>query len=242
MRKTVIRVVFYSSALCIMAFMVYGRSIWVPAYLKIKGKRTVEEVIARYGPGAEKRLSPYFTRSGIEYPPEKIALVALKEEKRLELWGFGGGAWRKIKEYDILGASGASGPKLKQGDHQVPEGFYGIIGLNPNSSYHLSMKLDYPNAFDLEQAKAEKRDNLGGDIFIHGKSGSVGCLAMGDPAIEELFTVVDKVGRSNAAVIIAPWDFRERTWNVREGSPPWLPGLYAEIDKALNTYTVMPEE
>ena len=131
-----------------MANLVYGRSMWVPVYQKIKGKRTVDEVIARYGPSAEKRLLPHFLAAGIEYPPEKLTLIALKQEKQLELWALDSAGWNNIKTYDIMGASGGDGPKLRQGDHQVPEGFYDIIGLNPNSSYHLSMKLNYPNDYD----------------------------------------------------------------------------------------------
>jgi murein L,D-transpeptidase YafK len=114
-----------------------------------------------------------------------------------------------IHSYSVLAASGHNGPKLREGDRQVPEGFYRITSLNPNSSYHLSIKLNYPNAFDQQHADEEGRDHLGGDIFIHGKAASIGCLAMGDPAIEELFVMVEKVGRSNVQVIIAPHDPRQ---------------------------------
>jgi L,D-transpeptidase catalytic domain len=86
-----------------------------------------------------------------------------------------------IHSYSVLVASGHNGPKLREGDRQVPEGFYRITSLNPNSSYHLSIKLNYPNAFDQQHADEEGRDRLGGDIFIHGKAASIGCLAMGRP-------------------------------------------------------------
>jgi hypothetical protein len=236
MNKTIVRVVVYSSVLVLIVLVLNRPYILVSAYQRFKGRRTVAKVIEKYGPGAEERLLQYFEVSGIAYPPERITIVALKEEKALELWGLSSGNWNMIRTYSILGASGTEGPKLKQGDLQVPEGFYRIAGLNPNSSYHLSMKLDYPNAFDLEQAKREGRDNLGGDIFIHGSTGSVGCLAMGDPAIEELFTIVEKVGRANTRVIISPKDFRRVQWEVVNGSPPWLPHLYAKIDNALREF------
>ena len=239
MRKITIRPVFYLTLIAFMAFIVYGRSIWVPAYQKINGRRTVAEVIAKYGAKAEKRLLPYFQEAGIEYPPEKITLIALKEEKELELWAFDSSRWLNVKTYDILGASGKAGPKLRQGDLQVPEGIYDIVGLNPNSSYHLSMKLNYPNAYDQAQAKKENRSNLGGDIFIHGKTGSVGCLAMGDPAIEELFTVVEKVGRAGTKVIISPKDSRKAKLYLPEDSPVWLADLYAQIENALESYKMM---
>ena len=132
-----------------------------------------------------------------------------------------------------------AGPKLKQGHRQVPEGLYDIAGLNPNSSYHLSVKLNYPNAFDQAQAEKENRSNLGGDIFIHGKTGSVGCLAMGDSAIEELFTVAEKVGRQNIEIIISPRDSRRTKLNVPANSPSWLIELYANIAKALENYKMI---
>ena len=97
---------------------------------------------------------------------------------------------RKFSKYPIQGASGDIGPKLIEGDRQVPEGLYEIIGFNPNSSYHISMQLNYPNDFDLKHASAEGRDHSGNNIFIHGKDESIGCLAMGDAAIDFLLVVV----------------------------------------------------
>ena len=89
---------------------------------------------------------------------------------------------------------GASGPKIQRGDKQVPEGVYGISYLNPNSAYHLSLGVNYPNAFDREMAAKDGRKNLGGDIMIHGKNVSSGCLAVGDEPAEELFVLAAEVG------------------------------------------------
>lgn len=91
----------------------------------------------------------------------------------------------------MLAASGGPGPKLREGDLQVPEGVYRLTAFNPNSSYHLSLRVDYPNAEDRAAedravARSDRRTSLGGDIFIHGKAVSIGCLAIGDPGIEEL--------------------------------------------------------
>ncbi len=65
-------------------------------------------------------------------------------------------------------------PKFKEGDGQIPEGIYGIEYLNPNSKFHLSMKINYPNSFDKEMAKIDNRKNLGGDIMIHGSNKTIG--------------------------------------------------------------------
>lgn len=119
----------------------------------------------------------------------------------------------------------------------MPEGVYRIIGLNPNSSYHLSMKLDYPNSFDLRHAKHERRSRPGSNIFIHGKSGSVGCLAMGNEAIEELFVLVAAVGKDNARVVIAPHDPRNAPLSTSlPTAPSWLPELYGLIEAEFKAF------
>lgn len=94
---------------------------------------------------------------------------------------------RFLFAYHILAASGTVGPKLREGDEQVPEGIYSISGLNPNSQFHLSLRVDYPNTNDRQQAQLESRTNLGQDIMIHGRAASIGCLALGDEAAEDLF-------------------------------------------------------
>ena len=118
-----------------------------------------------------------------------------------------------IKSYPILAASGGPGPKTREGDNQVPEGLYHVESLNPNSAFHLALRLDYPNDDDRRVAKEEGRDvsTLGGDIMIHGKSASIGCLAMGDEAVEEIFTLAADAGVQHLEVFIAPFDLRKRT-------------------------------
>ncbi len=221
----------------IILFYYYGRSVWVPRYIAFAGKRTVADVISIYGESAVKRLEPYFNKAEVNYPPKKVVLLATKDEKKLELWASDGGEFKYVHTYDIKKTSGKIGPKLGEGDYQVPEGIYRIIGLNPNSSYHLSMKLNYPNEFDLIEAKKDGRSNPGSDIFIHGKALSVGCLAMGDKAIEELFVLVENVGRENVKVVIAPYDPRKKELKVTgENNPAWLGELYKEIQDEFAKY------
>ena len=202
------------------------------------GQRTVEDVLQDFGPYATDQLTPYFKQAKVTYPPSEMTLVALKAEKKLELWARGDRDYRFIRDYDILAASGSAGPKLRQGDRQVPEGIYRIEGLNPNSNYHLSMKLNYPNEFDLVHAADEGRDDPGSDIFIHGKDVSIGCLAMGDAVIDELFVLVAQVGKENVRVVIAPHDPRLRPLESEgEGLPPWTGELYAMIESEILSLT-----
>jgi murein L,D-transpeptidase YafK len=190
-----------------------------------------------YALSAEARLLPYFQRAGISYPPREVALLVFKQEKKLELWASNGYVWRLIKIYPILAASGGPGPKLREGDDQVPEGIYKITSLNPHSRFHLSLDLNYPNAFDRQHACWDHRCHPGSNIFIHGHAVSIGCIAIGDRAIEELFVLIYKTGLQQVTVIIAPNDLRtEQPLRNRNKSPRWLPLLYRNISQALTPF------
>jgi hypothetical protein len=199
--------------------------------------RTVADVLATLGPAAERRLRARFAAAEIDYPPRRAELLAFKQERRLELWAASGARHRRVAVYPLLDSSGELGPKLREGDYQIPEGIYRVTWLHPNSAYHLSMKLDYPNAFDRARAREEGRTNLGGDIFIHGGDVSIGCLAVGDPAIEELFVLAARIGVANVRTVVAPWDLRRRPPPaLAESDLPWLPRLYAELARTLAAF------
>lgn len=210
----------------------YYRQLLRPASLPPK-PRTIEEVIRVLGPHVDRRLRPAFERAGISWPPEHLTLLALKEEKRLEIYAaddFHGP--RFVLSYPILAASGIVGPKLREGDKQVPEGFYRIELLNPNSRYHLSLRVDYPNAADIEQAGRDGRDlsMLGGDIMIHGGAESIGCIAIGDPAVEELFVLVARTGLDDVQLIIAPRDLRQKSPKASDDAGPmWIAELHEQV-------------
>jgi hypothetical protein len=200
----------------------------------LRGRRTVQEAIARVGPGARARLQERFAAAATAYPPHEVALVAIKDERRLELWATDTSpAWRRVAVYPIRGLSGGPGPKLREGDGQVPEGIYRITSLNPNSRFHLSMRVDYPNEFDRRMALQEGRTQPGSDIFVHGGSASIGCLAMGDEAIEELFILAHETGLRRVRLTIAPTDLRVRD-APSAGLPPWTGELYARIKQDLD--------
>ncbi len=202
-------------------------------------KRSVPDVIKKISPRVENRLRTFFDKAGASYPPSRLTLIGLKDEMELEVWAESDGKWVYIVTYDVLAASGDIGPKQKAGDRQVPEGIYRISTLNPNSRFHLSMKLDYPNDYDRMKARQDGRSNLGGDIYIHGKAKSKGCIAMGDAAIEELFVLAARTGIENTQVLIAPYDFRNRTSpsTLMKTGPAWLPELYKIIGQELRSYT-----
>lgn len=209
---------------------------------KLPGQWTVGDILQAYGANVKDKLNYYFTKAKVSYPPREVTLVALKQEKKLELWARDSGEFRFIRDYYILAASGVAGPKLRQGDRQVPEGIYRIAELNPNSHYHLSMKINYPNEFDLFQAEQEGRIDPGSDIFIHGKTASIGCLSMGDAAIEELFVLTAQVGAENVKVVIAPHDPRTYPLEVdSEELPEWTPELYSIISREIKALPPLVE-
>ena len=162
----------------------------------------------------------------------KLRMLVFKNERSVEVHAPG---WKAPHIYPMTAFSGTLGPKLREGDGQIPEGIYGIGYLNPNSSYYLSLKVTYPNASDRARAKADGRTNLGGDIMIHGKAVTIGCVPVGDDAIEDIFYLASAVGIKNVSVVIAPYDMRKGRRPELERSPlKWYPNLCEEIHTALS--------
>lgn len=205
---------------------------------KANWDQAVDHAVFRYGLKKEPRLIQIFEQAGLSYPPKEIALLAFKKEQIMQLWAKSKEkSWKFIRNYPLTASSGHLGPKLKEQDKQIPEGIYRITHLNPFSSMHLSMMLNYPNHYDKIHAREDGRSNLGSNIFVHGKSRSVGCLAVGDKAIDELFLLTRRVGVHHVKVIISPNDLRRhKPLTKTPFQPNWLPDLYQEIAKALNQF------
>lgn len=137
---------------------------------------------------------------------DPVFLRAVKEDSVLELWVKPDKAERYVlaKRYPIAAWSGKLGPKEKEGDKQTPEGFYEVepSGLNPRSNYHLAFNIGYPNAYD------RSLNRTGSFIMVHGRDVSIGCLAMTDPGIEEIYTMVEQAlihGQQRVPVQIYPF-------------------------------------
>lgn len=142
-----------------------------------------KQAAARVRPELERDLAQQGLRFGAP-----LFVRIFKQEAELELWLAGGdGRYRLFRTYPICRYSGRLGPKTRQGDNQAPEGFYrvGLGQLNPASSYHLSFNLGYPNAY--ERAMGYTGDFL----MVHGSCVSIGCYAMGDAAIEQIYTLAE---------------------------------------------------
>lgn len=205
---------------------------------KLNWNKAIENAVTRYGSKMEPQLISMFDDAGVAYPPQEIALLGFKQEREVQLWAKNNdGIWHHIHDYPLTAFSGRLGPKLKEHDLQIPEGVYRLTALNPFSSMHLSMQINYPNHFDRLQAIKDGRRNLGNNIFIHGKSLSVGCLAVGDQAIDQLFLLVHRVGLNHVQLIISPNDLRHsKPATSTFAQPRWLPELYKLITDALSQF------
>ncbi len=231
-KRLIFLILVFTTAICMIPFRSKMQRLAIAAIQVAKGKKTVADRVEQYGTSVRTRLKDDFKRIGGDYPPQRIILAGFKQEKLLEVWV--SNPPQLLKSYPILGTSGTLGPKLQEGDLQMPEGIYKIESLNPNSLYHLALRVNYPNQFDKNKGKIDGRTDLGGDIMIHGKNCSIGCLAMGDEAAEELFILAAETEITNISVILSPIDFRKNHLPQKmPPSPNWTPELYNSIKQEL---------
>lgn len=134
----------------------------------------------------EANLKTLFELKGLNWPAKFMYIRSFKYDSQLEVWVKNSvqDEYKLLKIYKVCALAGALGPKRFEGDYQVPEGFYYIDRFNPNSSYYLSLGLNYPNASDRILGDPAKP---GGDIFIHGGCATVGCIPILDDQIAELY-------------------------------------------------------
>ncbi|WP_428659013.1 L,D-transpeptidase family protein [Runella sp.] len=171
-------------------------------------------------------LKNAFTTNGLVWG-SPVFLRIFKDTKRLETWVKKEEQFVLFKSYPICHFSGQPGPKTKEGDLQAPEGFYEVkpSQMNPNSDYHLSFNLGYPNVFDLAQ------NYTGSYLMVHGKCVSVGCYAMTDERIEEIYTLIQSAfehGQASVAVHAFPFEMTAQNLSQYHEHP------YAEFWKNLS--------
>lgn len=207
-------------------------------FFSSKEKQSVESIAKKYGSKVEISLKGAFEKTQIDSTDFEMGILAFKKEQILEVYIRKNKTenWKLLKMYPFTTFSGKIGPKLKNGDKQIPEGIYQMEYLNPNSKYHLSIKVNYPNAFDKEKAKLDGRTDLGGDIMIHGKNVTIGCIPVGDKNIEEIFILATKTKNKHFQIIIAPHDFRTNKTFPEIEAISWENELYENIAKELTNF------
>ncbi len=154
-----------------------------PSFIQSQKANTKIEQIFKQ---KEDTLKKQFIAAKISFPPKQIYLRSFKYDSELEVWVRNevSDSFKLFKTYKVCALSGSLGPKRIEGDFQVPEGFYHINEFKPNSSYHLSLGINYPNASDEILSDSIKP---GGDIYVHGGCVTVGCIPVKDNQIEELY-------------------------------------------------------
>jgi murein L,D-transpeptidase YafK len=158
-----------------------------------------------------------------------ILIVACKSEKKMELYvkSKTTSVYMLLNTYDICARYGDLGPKRRAGDNQVPEGFYHIDRFNPNSSYYLSLGLNYPNPSDKKKSTAS---NLGGDIFIHGECVTIGCMPMTNDKIKEIYVLAIQAyqnGQQQIPVYVFPFKMTEENFKAYASTYAYDPSLIA---------------
>lgn len=144
------------------------------------------------------KLESQLKEKGLAYGAPVFVRI-FKESKELEVWVKKGRSFHLFKTYPVCTYGlGGLGPKTKEGDWKAPEGFYSITPerMNPQSKYHLALNIGYPNAYDRAHGRT------GSAIMIHGDCVSIGCFAMTDPAIEEIYALVDGAFRNGQGSIM----------------------------------------
>ncbi|MBL4657366.1 MAG: L,D-transpeptidase family protein [Flavobacteriales bacterium] len=162
----------------------------------------------------EAQVKSLFNDWGVHYTNYELLIRGFKKEKKLQVWARDKDAakYKLIKTYDYCRLSGSLGPKRKQGDLQVPEGYYHIDRFNPASSFYLSLGINYPNSSDR---KKSTHSNLGGDIFVHGNCVSIGCIPITDAKIKELYVMCVEAksnGQAKIPVHIFPCKMSDSEW------------------------------
>lgn len=147
-----------------------------------------------------------------------VLIRIFKQEFELELWMKRDGVFHRFAIYPICRWSGGLGPKTVQGDRQAPEGFYTVDAnaLNPNSRWHRSFNLGFPNAFDRDHHRT------GSLIMVHGGCASIGCFAMTNAQIDEIWRLVTAAlngGQKRFQVQVYPFRMTDEALARHDGQP-----------------------
>ena len=189
--------------------------IMVFAWQRVPRADRAQAAVQRVKPALEKALTAKKLRWGAP-----VFIRIFKEEKQLELWVDDGKQFQLFKTWAICKFSGKLGPKLKEGDGQAPEGFYFVLRsrMNPRSRFHLSFNLGYPNTYDRAHGRT------GSALMVHGNCVSIGCYAMTDARIEEIYSLCDAALQNGQRFFrVHSFPFRMTEANMkRHGNSKWI--------------------
>ena len=190
----------------------------------------------------ESKLQNEFAAKNLAWPAKYVYMRSFKYDSQLEIWVKNSlkDKYTLFKTYRVCMQSGTMGPKRLQGDYQVPEGFYYINEFNPRSTYHLSLGLNYPNASDRILSDSLRPGN---GIYIHGSCVSIGCVAVSDSDIEEIYIMAGyarDAGQEFIPVHIFPFRYNQKKsfdffTNYVKSNPP-LEKFALQLRKAYDDF------
>ena len=173
--------------------------------VNVRAETLIEQSPSSIAAAKESLLAEEFASKGLKLG-SPVFLRAYKQSSQMELWVQRGSRYALFKTYRICRWSGGLGPKMYEGDRQSPEGLYHIKSedLIVNPRWHRAMNINYPNRFDVMNGRG------GSGILIHGKCGSVGCFAIQDNNVEEVYDAVRAAlrnGQVSIPVLALPFSF-----------------------------------
>jgi murein L,D-transpeptidase YafK len=181
---------------------------------------------------AHARIDGALAKKGLSFG-SSVYIRIFKKEAELEVWLQRGAQYELFKTYPICAESGTLGPKEREGDEQSPEGFYSVTAskLNPRSNYHLAFDIGYPNAYDRSLGRT------GSFIMVHGNCVSIGCFAMTDPGIEEIYMLAEAaLAKGQKAFAVDVFPFRMTAENMRQhASSRWAP-FWSELKAGYDAF------
>ncbi len=223
-------VVFLAAVLLVIGLVLENRTAWRLADRALELASKVDRHV-RQRVGRPLRGTPDLARLQERLEERGVALGApvfiriFKKESELELWLRKDGRFVHFATYPICRWSGRLGPKLKEGDRQSPEGFYTVSRrqLNPNSRWHRSFNLGFPNAFDRDQGRT------GSYLMVHGGCSSIGCYAMTNPVIDEIWRLVTaSLGNGQPRFNVHVFPFRMTDRKLRRHAGEW-PDFWSDL-------------
>src|SRR5580700_3934367 len=202
----------------------------------------------------ESTFSPMTSRSLAPLPSKTLAAMeaigssknapvlirTYKKEAELEIWKMkADGHYAYLKSFPMCRWSGQLGPKVREGDRQVPEGFYAITParMNPNSAYYLSFDVGYPNAYDRAMG------HTGGSIMVHGVCSSAGCFSMTDAQIAEIYAIAREAFASGQhAIQMQSYPFHMTAENLAKYRLDPNIGFWNQLKEGSDNFEVTKQE
>ncbi|MGH6846519.1 MAG: L,D-transpeptidase family protein [Methylocella sp.] len=202
----------------------------------------------------ESTFSPVTARSAAPLPPKTLAAMesigssknapvlirTYKKEAELEIWKMkADGHYAYLKSFPMCRWSGQLGPKVREGDRQVPEGFYSITParMNPKSAYYLSFDVGYPNAYDRAMG------HTGGSIMVHGVCSSAGCFSMTDAQIAEIYAIArEAFAGGQRAIQMQSYPFRMTAENLAKYRLDPNIGFWNQLKEGSDNFEVTKQD